>query len=132
SLVVKGAGEVSYLRAAVLGGAVNGSLKMHDVAGAQLADFNATVHNIPLAGIQALVSAQAMKDFRLTGTTNAKLAGNWHKTFDTLMARMDANVAGGLSQVHADRAPSTVPIAADVHANYSAAGENCTFPAIHI
>jgi len=128
----KGNAEVRDIRALLLGGEINGTLKMHDIAGAQLADVNTTLHNVPLAGIQALVNAQAMKDFRLTGTANATVAGKWRKTFDTLTARMDATVAGGLSQLHSDRAPSSVPIMADVHADYSAAAETVTFAPSHI
>ena len=131
-LLEKGDAEIRDFRAELLGGGINGSLKMHDIAGAQVADVNATLHNVPLAGIQALVNAQAMRDFRLTGTANATVDGKWRKTFDTLTARMDTTVAGGLSQLHADRAPSSVSITADVHADYSAAAQTVTFRPSHI
>src|SRR5215471_17190279 len=71
----KGGAEVRDFKAAVLGGRINGNVRMDDLSGAQAAELNAKLENVPLAGIQALVNAQAMKDFRLTGTTNATVAG---------------------------------------------------------
>jgi translocation and assembly module TamB len=131
-LLQNGNAEVRDFRAALLGGGVKGTLKIKDITGAQVADLNASLHNVPLAGIQALVNAQAMRDFRMTGTANAKLDAKWHKTLETLTARMDATVAGGLSQLHADRSPANVPITADVHAGYSAAAQTVTFTPSHI
>ena len=131
-LLDKGNAEVRDLRAALLGGGINGSLKVHDIGGAQVAELKATLHNVALAGIQALVNAQAMRDFRLTGTANATVDGKWKKTLDTLTARMDATAAGGVSRLHGSQKPSSVPITADVHAGYSAAAKTVTFAPSYI
>ena len=131
-LVDKGNAELRDLRAALLGGGVNGNLKMQDIAGARVVDLHASLRNVALAGIQALVNPQAMRDFRLTGTANATVQGKWHKTLDTLTARMDATALGGLSQPQGNPTASSVGITADIHAGYSAAAQTVTFAPSHI
>ena len=123
----KGDAEVRDFQAALLGGVINGTLKIRDVTGAQAAEAHATLHDVALAGIQALVNAQATRDFRFTGTANATMDGKWRNTFETLTGHMDATAVGGLSQLKGDRTPAAVPITADVHADYSAAGQTVTF-----
>ena len=129
-LLQRGDAEVRDLRAALLGGGMNGSFKMHDVTGAQVSELHATLHNIALASIQALINPQAMKDFRLTGTTNANVDAKWRKAFDTLTARTDATAVGALYARPATNRPPpqpSVPINASVHADYSASGQTVTF-----
>jgi translocation and assembly module TamB len=89
-----GDGEVKDLRAQVLGGGIDGSLRMHDVTGAQVTELHATMHNIALASLQALVNAKPGNDLRLTGTANAKVDANWKKSLDTLVAHADTEFNG--------------------------------------
>lgn len=124
----RGDAEVRDLRAALLGGDMHGSFKMHDVTGAQVSELHATLNKVALASIQALVNAQAMKDFRLTGTTDATIDAKWRKAFDTLTASTDATASGALYQRTArDKSQASVPIKADLHADYSASGQTVTF-----
>src|SRR5207253_498205 len=93
-----GDAEVRDLRAQVLGGGVDGSLKMHDVTGAQVSELHAALHNVGLANIQALVNAQAAKDLRLTGAASGKIDASWRKSFDTLVAHTDAEFKGTITK----------------------------------
>src|SRR5262245_18931828 len=86
--------EVRDLRAALLGGGMSGSFEMRDVTGARMSELRATLHDVALASIQALVNAQAMRDFRLTGTTNATVDVNWRKAFNNFTADTDADFNG--------------------------------------
>jgi translocation and assembly module TamB len=122
-----GNAELRDLRAALLGGRMNGSFKMRDIIGAQASELHATLHNVALESIQALVNAQAMKDFRLTGTANASVNANWRKAFHSLTARTDATAAGTLYKGQSGQPPQAIPISADIRADYSAAAETVSF-----
>jgi translocation and assembly module TamB len=121
--------ELQNLGAVVLGGRINGSFAMRDVMGEQIAQVHATLQNIPLAGIQALVHPQGMQQFGVTGTADAKVDASWRKTFDTLTAHTDASAQGTLYQ-HKTATPTagaSVPLNAAIHADYSAASQTVTF-----
>src|SRR5262249_43853253 len=78
-ILQNGDAEVRDLRAQALGGGVDGSLKMHDVTGAQVSELHAALHNLGLANIQRLLNAEAAKDLELTGTANGKVDASWRK-----------------------------------------------------
>jgi hypothetical protein len=78
--VKSGNAEVNDLRMTALGGRMNGTFKMRDITGAQVSELHATAQNIALGSLQALANAKAMKDYRLTGTANAKIDARWRKT----------------------------------------------------
>jgi translocation and assembly module TamB len=123
----KGDAEVKDLRAHALGGGIEGGLKMHDVAGAQVAELHAAVHDMALASLQALVNPQAMKDLKLTGTANGKVDANWRKSFDTLVARTDAEFKGSVL-----RSNTQLSEEGSLHAGYSAAKQEVTFDSSYI
>lgn len=120
--------EVMDIRAKALGGSIDGGLKMRDVAGAQIAELHAAVHDIALASVQALINAQAMKDFRVTGTARAQVDANWRKNLDTLTAHTDAEFKGSVTKVN------SAPVSGDgnVHATYSAAKQEVSFDQTYI
>lgn len=123
-----GDADVHDMKAQVLGGGVDGSFKMHDVTGAQISELHASLHNVALSSIQSLVNPKAMKDLRLTGTANATVNADWRKTFDTLVAKTDADFKGTISR------PNTTSITEDgsVHAKYSAAAQEVSFDRSYI
>jgi translocation and assembly module TamB len=116
----KGDAEVRELRAGVLGGGLNGSVKMHDVTGAQQAELHAALNNIALAAVQSLANARAAENFRVAGTANANIDATWRKTFDTLAAHTDATLKGTISP---KTTASSFPIDGEIHAKYSASAE---------
>jgi translocation and assembly module TamB len=129
-IVQGGNAEVRDLRAALLGGSMNGSLKMNDVTGAQISEFHGAFQNVALGSIQALLSPQAMKDYRLTGTANAKVDANWRKAFNTLTARTDATARGAVHQragTPGSPEAASIPLNADIHAAYSGTSETVSF-----
>jgi translocation and assembly module TamB len=123
-----GDAEVRDLRAQVLGGGVNGSLKMHDVTGAQVSELHGALHDLGLANVQALVNAEAAKDLRLTGTVSGKVDANWKKTFDTLVATADAEFKGTVTK--AQSAP--INEEGSIHATYSAPKQEVSFDQSYI
>jgi translocation and assembly module TamB len=131
-----GDAAVHDLRALVLGGGLDGSLKMHDVTGAQISELHAALHNVSLASVQELVNAQEMKDLRLTGTANATVDAGWRKTFDTLVAKTDVEFNGMVTRLTTPAARSAQPPLlyeeGSVHAKYSAAAQEVSFDRSYI
>jgi translocation and assembly module TamB len=133
-MLQNGDGEVSDFRAQILGGGVDGSLMMHDITGAQVTELHASVHNIALASLQALVNANAGQDLQLTGTANAKVDANWKKSFDTLVARTDTEFHGTVT-AHTTAIASQPPLLTEegkVRATYSAARQEISFEQSYI
>src|SRR5262249_1843818 len=120
------------LRAALLGGGMNGSFKMRDVTGAQVSELHATVHDIALASIQALVNAEGMRDFRFTGAANAKIDAKWRKTFDTLTANTDADFKGTIAPRNNASQAAVLSNDGSIHADYSAAAQTVSFAQSYI
>jgi translocation and assembly module TamB len=129
-----GDGEVRDLRAQVLGGGVDGSLKMQDVTGAQVTELHAAVHNVSLASLQALINAQAGPDLKLTGTANAKVDANWKKSFDGLVAHTDADFNGTVTGHSASTASQPLLLTEEgkVSATYSAARQEISLQQSYI
>jgi translocation and assembly module TamB len=125
----KGDIDVRDLRAALLGGSMNGSLTMHDVTGKQVSELHANVRNVALASIQALINAQAVRDFRLGGTANAKVDAAWRKTFDTLQAHTDADFRGTISPRNHS---AVIAEEGSIHADYSAPAQTVSFARSYI
>jgi translocation and assembly module TamB len=127
--------DVQGMRAGVLGGGLDGSFKMHDVTGAQISELHASLRNVALASVQALVNVKGMKDLRLTGTANATVDAGWRKTFDTLVAKTDADFKGTVTRTaSAAGSPQSplLPEEGNVHAKYSAAAQEVSFDRSYI
>ena len=122
--------DVRDLRAALLGGGMKGSFKMRDITGAQVSELHATLHDVALAGIQALVNTQASRDFRLTGTTNATVDANWRKAFTNFAAHTDAEFNGTIAARNASAQP--LPAEGSIHADFSAASQTVAFTRSYI
>ena len=120
----KGDIEVQDVRAALLGGSMHGSLTMHDVTGKQISELHANLRNVALASIQALVNAQAVRDFRLGGAANAKVDAAWRKSFDTLQAHTDADFRGTITPRNKS---AVVSEEGSIHADYSAPAQTVSF-----
>jgi translocation and assembly module TamB len=118
--LTKGDAEVRDLKAQVLGGGVTGSLKMHDVTGAQQSELHAVLNNIALAALQNLANARAADNVRVGGTANATVDATWHKAFDTLSAHTDATLKGTVAP---RKTASSFPIDGEIHAQYSGPGQ---------
>jgi translocation and assembly module TamB len=126
--------EVSDLRAQVLGGGVEGSLRMNDVIGAQVTELHAAVHNVALESLQALVDAKAGQDLRLTGTANAKVDANWKKSFDALVAHTEAEFNGTVTGQTTSTASQPLLLTEEgkVRATYSAARQEISLEQSYI
>jgi translocation and assembly module TamB len=125
--LLKGDVDVRNLHARVLGGTLDGTFTMHDLADAQQSEFHAVVHNVALSEIQTLAdpaTPPAKRQFRLGGTANANVDARWHKAFNTLIAHTDANLKGNIAP---NKGNSNVAVDGDIHAEYSAATEEVSF-----
>ena len=120
----KGDLNVRDLRARLLGGTVDGTFTMHDIADAQQSELHAVLHNVALSEIQTLANPSTKQQVRLDGTGNATVDAKWHKAFNTLVANADANLKGNLAP---SKGAGAVPLTGDIHAQYSAATEEVSF-----
>jgi len=120
----KGDMSLRDLRARLLGGTMDGTFTMHDIAGAQQSELHAVLHNVALSDIQTLANSSTRQQVRLDGTGNATVDAKWHKAFNTLVANADANLKGNMAP---GKGAGTVPLTGVIHAQYSAATEEVSF-----
>ncbi|HEY6307835.1 MAG TPA: translocation/assembly module TamB domain-containing protein [Candidatus Angelobacter sp.] len=110
-----GNAEIQNIRAHALGGSVNGSLSIRDLAGASRARLQARLQSVSLEQLEAKAPQYSLPEAHLRGKVSADLEANWGQTLADLVARADATMEGALGQ-----APSA-PLSAAVHLGYDAA-----------
>lgn len=121
--------EVRDVRAALLGGELNGSLAMSDITGNSHSRLQATLHGISLAQAKALLNQPATRKIGLTGTLNADANATWGKTLDDLAATTNATMSASLTS---GQSAAAVPLNGVVHARYSAAAKQVTLSQSYI
>jgi translocation and assembly module TamB len=109
------------LRAALLGGELNASLSVHDVAVKRVSVLRASLKRISIQETaRALHSAQVP----LTGNAQADLAASWHGSLEGLRALVNASLNGAITPSRAGAAPT--PLTGALHAVYTGAGQMLT------
>jgi len=116
--------DVRDMRAALLGGELNGVVRMTDITGNSRSQLQATLKNISLAQTKALVNSPALQQVGVTGTLNATTKATWGKTMDDLQATSDATLQASLRST---RSSAAVPLNGVIHARYSAPSKTITF-----
>jgi len=112
-----GNAEVNDIRARVMGGTLSGKLTIKDVAGASIAQLQASLKGLSLDQVQAATHNASMRQAHLSGTVDADANAHWAKTLDNLVAHSDAmiNAVIGQGQGHA------TPVNGVIHADYAGA-----------
>ncbi len=125
--VANGNAEVRDLHANLLGGEVTATLTMRNITGASQSHLRASLRRVSLAELRSLVSSPALQRLALTGAANADADAAWGKTFNDLVAHVDATVqahaAANTPGVTTSGPIPTVPLTGSVHATYAAASK---------
>ena len=125
--VNNGNAEVTDLHALVLGGAMTGTLSVHDLTGNSRSHLKASLNNARLSEVQALVNSAALAKVSLGGTVNLDADADWGRTLDDLSARSNAtlNATLGATQGAAQNA-TPIPLDGVIHAQSAAAKKQVT------
>jgi translocation and assembly module TamB len=110
-----GNAEVNDIRARVMGGMLTGKLTIKDVAGASIAQLQASLKGLSLDQAQAATHNTSMRQARLSGRVDADANAHWAKTLDNLVAHSDATIKASLGQGQA------TPLNGVIHADYAGA-----------
>ncbi|HKV90978.1 MAG TPA: translocation/assembly module TamB domain-containing protein [Candidatus Angelobacter sp.] len=110
-----GNAEVKDIRAHIMGGTLSGKLTIRDVAGAGVAQLQASVKDLSLEQAQTATRQQSMKPAHLSGKVSADATAHWAKTLNNLAAHADATLDARLGQ------STVIPLDGVIHADYAAA-----------
>jgi translocation and assembly module TamB len=115
-----GNAAVENIHARLLGGTLDGSLTIHDLAGKSLTKVQAALKGVSINDLRAAYPSPSVKQAQLSGTINADAQATWTKNMDNLKAHCDALVKAVFGQK-----PST-PLNGVVHADYLATTQEVT------
>jgi translocation and assembly module TamB len=110
-----GNAEVNDIRAQIMGGTLSGKLTIKDVAGASVAQLQASLKDLSLDQAQTATHNTSLRQAHLSGRISADANAHWAKTMDNLVAHSDATIKASLGQ-----GPAT-PLDGVIHADYAAA-----------
>ncbi|HEY4678823.1 MAG TPA: translocation/assembly module TamB domain-containing protein [Candidatus Angelobacter sp.] len=110
-----GNAEVNDIRARVMGGTFNGKLTIKDVAGASIAQLQASLKGLSLDQAQTATHNTSMRQAHLSGRVDADANAHWAKTLDNVVAHSDATINASLGQ-----GPAT-PLNGVIHSDYAGA-----------
>ena len=110
-----GNAEVNDIRARIMGGTLSGKLTIRDIAGASIAQLQASLKDLSLDQAQAATHNTSMRQAHLSGRVDADANAHWAKTLDNLVAHSDATIKASLGQ-----GPAT-PLNGVIHADYAGA-----------
>ena len=110
-----GNAEVNDIRAKIMGGTLTGKLTIKDVAGASVAQLQASLKDLSLDQAQTATHNTSLRQAHLSGRISADANAHWAKTMDNLVAHSDATINASLGQ-----GPAT-PLDGVIHADYAAA-----------
>ncbi len=111
----RGDAEVNDIRARIMGGTLIGKLTIRDVAGASVAQLQASLKDLSLDEAQAATRNTSLRQAHLSGKVSADANAHWAKTLDNLVAHSDATINAMLGQGKA------TPLNGAIHADYAAA-----------
>lgn len=110
-----GNAEVNDIRAKIMGGTLSGKLTIKDIAGASIAQVQASLKGLSLDQAQAATHNTSMRQAHLSGRVDADANAHWAKTLDNLVAHSDATIKASLGQGQA------TPLNGVIHADYAGA-----------
>ncbi|HEY1526919.1 MAG TPA: translocation/assembly module TamB domain-containing protein [Candidatus Angelobacter sp.] len=110
-----GNAEVNDIRARVMGGTLSGKVTIRDVAGASIAQLQASLKDLSLDQAQTATHNTSLRQAHLSGRVDADANARWAKTLDNLVAHSDATIRASLGQ------GQPTPLNGVIHADYAAA-----------
>ncbi|HEY1462368.1 MAG TPA: translocation/assembly module TamB domain-containing protein [Terriglobales bacterium] len=114
--LANGNAAVNDLHAQLLGGKLNSSLSIRDLAGVAAAKMHATVAGISLAQLQPLANSSGLKQVSLQGTVNADADATWNKSLQNLNAKSNATIQANVTS--RGNSNGEVPLNSVIHAQY--------------
>jgi len=115
-----GDAKVAGIHAQLLGGSLAGTAAMRDLAGATKSSLTASLNSISVSAIQDLLGPSAKQKAIAGGSINANAEANWGKTFDSLVAKAEVQIAASLQP---QQGGASTPVNGLIHAQYNAARE---------
>ena len=114
--------SIPELRLYVLGGELQGSASIQDVAGRQRGKINASLRGISIEGLQALMQSPALAQMQLGGVIDADAKASWTGSLHDLVADVNANVHSSIASRNPVPAAASqpTPLEGVIHARYSA------------
>ena len=109
-----GNAEVNDIRARIMGGTLSGKLTIKDVAGASIAQLQASLKDLSLDQAQTATHNTSMRQAHLSGRVDVDASAHWAKTLDNLVAHSDATIKASLGQ------GQPTPVNGVIHADYAA------------
>lgn len=125
-------------RANLLGGEITAQGTMKQIAGDSRSAMTANIHNVSLAQAAQLAGSKSSRPVNITGVLNAEAKASWGKTFNDLIAQVNANIHGSAVGTHppsvlpagatstSSNVPSSVPLDSEIHAIYNGARQEAT------
>ncbi|HEX3092102.1 MAG TPA: translocation/assembly module TamB domain-containing protein, partial [Candidatus Angelobacter sp.] len=110
-----GNAEVNDIRARVMGGTLTGKMMIKDVAGASIAQLQASLKGLSLDEAQTATHNTSMRQAHLSGRVDADANAHWAKTLDNVVAHSDAKINASLGQ------GKPTPLNGVIHADYAGA-----------
>ncbi len=113
---------VPELRLYVLGGQLQGSASIQDLAGPQHGQISASLRGISVEGLQTIIHSAALGQVRFGGTVDADTKASWTGDLGNLVAQADATLHSSVASRGTTMAPAAQPVPLDgvIHARYSA------------
>jgi translocation and assembly module TamB len=112
-----GNAEVNDIRARVMGGTLSGKVTIKDVAGALIAQLQASLKGLSLDEAQTATHNTSMRQAHLSGRVDADANARWAKTLDNVVAHSDAKINASLGQ------GKPTPLNGVIHADYAGANK---------
>jgi translocation and assembly module TamB len=115
-----GNARISAIHANILGGDLNGELRVRDVANAQDAKLTASLRNVSAGAVQRFAVPESQADVRLSGSVSATADASWRKSMANLLANAQVQIAAG---VQPKNGQNNIPVNGNIHVRYSGAGQ---------
>lgn len=118
--VKQGDATITGIRAQVLGGRLDGTLTMHDLAAATRSNLSVSLKSISASDLQSIFGPSTADRAVLGGSLDADAHATWGKTLDDLIARAEISLQASLEPARGGRKTS---MSGRIHANYDARRE---------
>ncbi|MGH9502831.1 MAG: translocation/assembly module TamB domain-containing protein [Terriglobales bacterium] len=118
--VKQGDAMVTGIRAQALGGRLDGTLAMRDLAGSTRSTLAVSLKHISASDLQNIFGPATADRAVLGGSLDADAHATWGKTLDDLVARAEINLQASLEPA---RGGNKTPVNGRIHANYDARRE---------
>jgi len=111
--------EAQNLHAVLLGGTLNGTARIDDLAGRARGQVRASLSGVSLADVKAVSASASARNADVSGRVNANVDASWEGSMQNLVARANAKIDAALGAASArTNGANPVPLNGVVHATY--------------